>query len=548
MRLSRRDILTTLLGAPLARTLAACDGPTPASIPGQSVDPDLGLGHRLRTHVPSDDDFDRAPTQGANVVIVGAGPSGLSAARQLRRRGVDDVLVLDLEASVGGTSLQGEGPTSAFPWGAHYITRPLSYNGPLLQVLHEMNILERAEGGHGQVREQYLVTEPKERLFYRGFFYQGLYPAVGATAADRDEWQRFQARMLGFARLKDGAGKPAFAIPVRLSSRDASLIALDRISAADWLQREGFSGWRLRFMVDYACRDDYGLTAEHTSAWALILYYAARIDPTTGHGTEVITWPEGNGALVRHLRQAAACQVRTGTMVLDVKPHGERVRLLCLDGGQGGKARGNSQPGTPFVIEAKQVIAATPQFITRRIVRALRDGDDRGRGAMQYGAWMVANLHLRSRPSNHGCEPAWDSVLFDSPSLGYVSATHQRGRAQGKGVWTYYLPMTDAEASAGRRRLFQASHDDLVDAVMGDLGRAHRDLSRHVERVDTRRWGHGMVQPRVGHLFSGTRARAAEAVGRIHFAHSDLSGVALFEEAFDQGYMAGNAVADALQA
>ena len=35
---------------------------------------------------------------------------------------------------------------------------------------------------------------------------------------------------------------------------------------AMWLEREGFSSARLRWLVDYACRDDYGSTIEHTSA------------------------------------------------------------------------------------------------------------------------------------------------------------------------------------------------------------------------------------------------------------------------------------------
>lgn len=538
MRLSRREVLTALLGAPLAGALAACDEPAPPGVAGTNLDPDLTFGHRLRGAAPSDTDFANARRARATVVVIGGGPSGLSAARQLKRRNVSDVWVVELEPRVGGTSLHGEGPVTAFPWGAHYITRPLPNNRPLLQLLREMDIFETAPAGSepAGVREQFLVTEPKERLFYRGFFYEGLYPSVGATEADRREWQRFQQRMLGFARLRDGAGQPAFAIPVRFSSKDASLLALDRISAAEWLRREGFSGWRVRFMVDYACRDDYGLSAEHTSAWALILYYAARIDPLTGHGTEVITWPEGNGALVRHLRDRASARVEAGKLVVDVKPTEGGAEVLALDA-----------HGKAMVIEAKRVIMATPQFITRRIVRPLRDGDDRGRRPMRYGAWMVANLHLRSRPAHHGCESAWDSVLFDSPSLGYVSATHQRGRSHGRGVWTYYLPMADADAAAGRRRLYEATHDDLVDAVMRDLRRAHHDLSTHVTRVDTRRWGHGMVQPRVGHLFSGARALAAKPVGPIHFAHSDLSGVALFEEAFDQGYQAANAVADALQ-
>ena len=41
--------------------------------------------------------------------------------------------------------------------------------------------------------------------------------------------------------------------------------------------------------------------------------------------------------------------------------------------------------------------------------------------AFEYGSWMVANLHLRARPRSTGFPFAWDNVIMDSPSLGYVT-------------------------------------------------------------------------------------------------------------------------------
>jgi hypothetical protein len=152
----------------------------------------------------------------------------------------------------------------------------------------------------------------------------------------------------------------------------------------------------------------------------------------------------------------------------------------------------------------------------------------------------VANLHLRGRPAWRGFAPAWDNVLHDSPSLGYVNATHQRGRDHGPSVWTYYLPMTDADPRAGRTRLLEPSWGEWRDAILGDLSRAHPDLGRHVEKIDVWRWGHAMVQPRVGVVWGQARRRAALPVGAIHFAHTDLSGVALCEEAFFHGIRAAD--------
>jgi hypothetical protein len=57
-----------------------------------------------------------------------------------------------------------------------------------------------------------------------------------------------------------------------------------------------------------------------------------------------------------------------------------------------------------------------------------------------------------------------------------------------------------------------------------------------------------MVQPRPGVVWGATRRAASAPLGAIHFAHTDLSGVALFEEAFHHGVRAADEVADAREA
>ena len=63
-----------------------------------------------------------------------------------------------------------------------------------------------------------------------------------------------------------------------------------------------------------------------------------------------------------------------------------------------------------------------------------------------------------------------------------------------------------------------------------------------IEHIDIMRWGHGMVLPAPGTIASAERAAAARSVGPLHFAHTDLSGLALFEEAFFHGTRAAREV------
>ena len=131
-QVSRRDFVATVLGAPLA--WAGCE-PDKSPLPdGELLTPGRKLGHFLRDAPPSAGQPIGA-WQTADVVVVGAGASGLSAAWWLHEQGVENTLVLDLDRVLGGTAQSGVSDITAFPWGAHYIVEPTVRQPELLQLL-----------------------------------------------------------------------------------------------------------------------------------------------------------------------------------------------------------------------------------------------------------------------------------------------------------------------------------------------------------------------------------------------------------------------------
>jgi hypothetical protein len=133
--------------------------------------------------------------------------------------------------------------------------------------------------------------------------------------------------------------------------------------------------------------------------------------------------------------------------------------------------------------------------------------------------------------------------------LGYVVATHQRLRADASGptVWTWYYPLAGADVAAERRRLLETTYDDWQRLVLADLAPAHRGLAEAAERLEVMRWGHAMVRPTPGFVWGGARQAAQLPLeGSLHFAHSDLGGLALFEEANWHGVRAAEATLAAL--
>ena len=103
----------------------------------------------------------------------------------------------------------------------------------------------------------------------------------------------------------------------------------------------------------------------------------------------------------------------------------------------------------------------------------------------------------------------------------------------------------DPDEARTREDMLQIPWEGWRDRVLGDLRRAHPDLDECVTRLDVWRWGHAMVKPVPGMVFGEDRRRAARPIGDLHFAHCDLSAMALFEEAHWQGVRAAEEVLEA---
>jgi hypothetical protein len=161
-----------------------------------------------------------------------------------------------------------------------------------------------------------------------------------------------------------------------------------------------------------------------------------------------------------------------------------------------------------------------------------------------YSPWLTSNLTLRRMPDQRGSEVAWDNVIFGSPTLGYVDATHMSlaTAPQERSVWTFYWSLAESAPPEGRRALLAHDWSWWREAILNDLERAHPDIRQCVERMDIMRMGHAMIRPAVGFITSEARKRWLEPRDRVYFANSDLSGLSLFEEAQYRGVQAADLV------
>jgi len=537
--MNRRDLIGSLLGG---TTLAiyGCSRSENVKIQGSLLGPDVQTGHRLRDQgffPPRIDQW-----REVSVVIVGGGIAGLSAAWRLKRSGFEDFQLLELESTMGGTSRCDSSGSFRYPWGAHYMTTPLPTNQNLIGFLKEMGIIVGvAQDGTPIVAEEYLCREPEERIFVDGQWHEGLFPEAIAKERDLKQFAEFNQEIKVWASKKDALGKRPFDLPIANGSEDEQAQSLDRLSMLDWLTSHGWDSPILRWYVDYACRDDYGLTIDQTSAWAGILYFAARLKHQEDSTQDVITWPAGNGQVVEYLSDQVKENLRSRFLVAKIRPCDQITRDASCE------VVGLDVDGQTWVgYRAKRVIFAAPQFVAQRVIEGFRNGVSDSSMPFRYSWWLVANVHLSDRPIEMGFPLSWDNVFYDSKSLGYVVSTHQSGIDHGPCVWTWYYPFADTHPTFTREQLLNIPWSDWVEVVLTDLQRAHPKIRDLVTKVDIFRWGHAMVQPYKGFLRSKTRIDASKPDRNVHFANTDLSGVALLEEAFYHGLRAADEVLDAL--
>jgi glycine/D-amino acid oxidase-like deaminating enzyme len=468
-------------------------------VAGQFVNEAFPLGHRIRDHAAF-----AAPTrsQKVSIAIVGGGMAGLSAAWRLAKRGFQDFVLLEMEPSAGGNSRWGENEITAYPWAAHYVPVPDAGAALVRELFEELGVLRE-----GKWDERHLCFAPQERLYIHGRWQEGIEPEADATARDREDYRRFQSKMTEFR----ASGQ--FTIPMERGERPSPL---DRIDMQRWLADNGFTSPYLNWYVNYACRDDYGALASDTSAWAGIHYFASRASEEKGP----LTWPEGNGWIARKLIERVKPWLRTGSPVYAIARDGKNLRVKT----------------EPVEYIAERVIFAAPTFLAPYVVEGAPAA-----GGFVYSPWITANLTLDRLPDEKGIEPAWDNVIFDSPALGYVVATHMSlSSYTEKTVWTFYWSLAQRPPAEMRAMLLEKDWTYWREAILNDLARAHPRIRDCVSRIDVMRLGHAMARPAPGFLASETRRHFSNAAGPVFYANSDLSGFSIFEEAQYRGVTAAD--------
>lgn len=505
--------------------------------------PGMQAGHALRDGAALPQP---SATRRHEIAILGAGVAGLSCAWKLAREGFTDFVVVQ-GPEFGGNAAAGRRDGLDYPLGAHYLPLPSLASSHVREMLADFGLIEH---GAGEVRPYYdesvLVHSPQERLLRNGRWEEHLLPMTGVPEADAAQHRRFLEYIERLRTQMGSDGRKVFSIPLVLSSRDPAWRALDNLTFKQWLDREGYTSPALHWYLNYCCRDDYGARYDVVSAWAGLHYFASRDGHAANAGEgAVLTWPGGLAVLADRMRDAITQRLGHAGWLLpgtaarvEELPAGPRV--TCLTPGPQGDPRA-------YAIQTRRTVCAMPLFVAQHLLPDIRAyGYDPAAHAAPHAAWMVSNFVMEGYPLEAPGEPlSWDNVVYQGEALGYVVSTHQllRVARSPRSVFTAYHALSGQAPHAARDWLTRASPQALRDMAAVDLVAAYgKDFWRHARQLEITVRGHAMATPVCGYLSNPGLAALRAVDGPVLFAHADLSGYSVFEEASWWGVQAARRI------
>ncbi|WP_434776898.1 NAD(P)-binding protein [Neisseria sp. Ec49-e6-T10] len=504
--------------------------------------PGMQMGHYLR-----DKQAWPKPSKQMNcdVLIIGSGAAALTAAWKLSKENVKDFLLIEgpePDGNNAGMSYQ----ELSYPTGAHYLALPTKESFHVREMLTDLGVLQKdPDSDTPTYDERVLVHAQEERLLKNDVWQDHLLPENDSDS------QRFFQQINNLSNTKGNDGKRIFVLPSALSSQDPKWRALDRQTFAQWLKDNHYSSPDLLWYLNYCCQDDYGQGIHQVSAWAGLHYFASHNAHAKHAEHAVLVWPNGLANISAQLREKIQFKrinlfdhtthdhmqtplISQGS-ALNITEHDTHVEVLI--------GTHDLAELKTMKIHAKKIICAAPLYISSHIVSNIEQyGFVPTEHLPVYAPWLVSNFVLNRFPQEKSGTPlAWDNVIHQGKGLGYVVSTHQLIRVARPELtaFTTYHALDSEEPALMRAWLLNASEEELLNLAVSDLRTAYaEDFWHYVQHVDISVRAHAMACPHQGFLHNKGLQNLQAQQGRVLFAHSDLSGFSVFEEASWWGYQA----------
>ena len=443
-----------------------------------------------------------ASPERADVVVVGAGIAGLSAAWELRDR---DVVVLEATDRVGGRMMSEPRDPYWLNFGGHVVGSADTATGRLLDATG----VEAVE-----------LPGELAGLFLNGRLLAGgrveTFPLrAPLSAGDRVALVRAGARVrLAVARY--GRATRRRAAESDASWRARVLAYRDDATFADFLGRVPPD-------VDAIFRATIRRSSgepEQVSAGYGIGYFQLVWDRSRGLTRNIAG---GSARLPQQIARTLGDRVRTGAPVRAVRQDGDGVAV------------GYERDGREHTIHARAAVVAAQAYVAREVIADLPDDVSRALGSITYGSYVVGSFL-----TGEGAPMPYDNLYaLATPNASFnmlfntANALRSGGpRAPGGSLMVY-------SAAALAEQLAAESDAEVERRYLDDLYGMFPALRGNVREVAIHRWRDGVPHPRPGrHLAQPPLERP---VGRVRLA-GDYLGTTYIDTSVSTGTAAAHAI------
>lgn len=541
--ISRRDFINGVLVAGASLSIAPYTSVFAAQESSSAGAPQNPAG---RQGIDKTDDFSQchkiwkgefvgnSPTAGSlyDCIVVGGGMSGLVAAWQLKKLGIEDILILEKDAQAGGLccsdTIDGvrASRASAYP--------SFPFNEDMIKLYSDLGFV-RTDGEQKKVKvnNKYILKPPYDQLFMKGRWIEEPFASDGiqklpVTQAVRDDLKKFIEVLADLYEWEDAEKRTLFDCPIDDSSPAQKIRNLDGMTLGAYVTSQGWSLEMIK-LFDPLLKSAYGLGHERISTWAALDILKDELLPSDS-GKESIGFPGGNAYFAEQLaKQIGADRIKTNTLVTQITEKNNEVQVGIV---------GN---GIAQTLRARSVIFATSQFLAPYLLPALPADRRKAAQSYEYASYVVANIGVTRTPANlaYSNQLVGDFLMSDFIVADWTTHPHPTTAPLGRrNVLTAYCPMTAND----REQLLSPSLQDWQNKILSEFELCLPGLSKTVTAFHLYRWGHSFAVPAKGKLFSAERLLTKKPFGRIFFAGADAEGVPTIDHAMASGFRSAREV------
>lgn len=464
----------------------------------------------------------RQRTPGKQVVVIGGGVAGLSAAYSLRERGCD-VVVLEKGERVGGRVVSGHRGPLIYAKGTEYLGKP---EGRLAQLIAALKLKPRE------------LRAPMDAHSHAGKLYWGddglaLLLIQGSSVA---EFNRFVSTVL---RLYAGYEEVPKLAP------SSPLWALDDLSARQWFKANGLAPI-YQEVYNVASRGLFGASIDEISALSFLAEIAFDFEGTAAVASadDLENTPDEPGERTGAYSFVGGIAEVTDALGAHLGP--ERVRLHATaesvtKSGQRYVVRWRDRNHQLQTLEADAVVSAVPAPVALKLAPTLLSAEQRQLlGGVAYAQYLTVALFSAVPIFDQAFDLAVPDGMFftDVYDGSWVQRANTKGwpKKQAEYVVTLYV----APAKAADRELLSLTDEAVLKRTLADLDKLFPGASAKVHGHDIQRFPYGYPVMGPGAYRKMTALHAATS-GGLALA-GDYLMYPTFEAAVETGHMAAKQV------